>query len=140
MQNSNNFYVRHVHGDKEVFHLAWRKLGLNYAMPSRGIDPLPGVVCQHDFDGKQLFSARIEDGAGQVFRTSPGPSGICQQRSDVPEDNPGAGKIVYVSNETLDFVDIHAPKYGVGLANLKAVERPCRLALPEETSTSHLQV
>ena len=26
MQNSNNFYFFHVHGDKEVFHLAWRKL------------------------------------------------------------------------------------------------------------------
>jgi hypothetical protein len=58
MQNSNNFYFRHVHGDKEVFHLAWRKLGMDYAMPSRGIDPLPGVMCQHDFDGRRLFQHR----------------------------------------------------------------------------------
>lgn len=58
MQNSNNFYFNHVHGDKEVFHLAWRKLNQNYAMPSTGIDALPGVMCQHDFQGRRIFQHR----------------------------------------------------------------------------------
>jgi hypothetical protein len=58
MQNSNNFFFRHVHGDKEVFHLAWRRLGLEYAMPKRGIDALPGVMCQHDFEGNRVFQHR----------------------------------------------------------------------------------
>jgi hypothetical protein len=58
MQNSNNFYFFHVHGDKEVFHLAWRKLEQPYAMPERGIDALPGVMCQHDFEGNRIFQHR----------------------------------------------------------------------------------
>jgi hypothetical protein len=58
MQNSNNFYFFHVHGDKEVFHLAWRKLEQPYAMPQRGIDALPGVMCQHDFEGNRIFQHR----------------------------------------------------------------------------------
>ncbi|GIW83171.1 MAG: hypothetical protein KatS3mg105_4978 [Gemmatales bacterium] len=58
MQNSNNFFFYHVHGDKEVFHMAWRKLDMPYAMPERGIDALPGVMCQHDFDGERLFQHR----------------------------------------------------------------------------------
>lgn len=58
MQNSNNFYFHHVHGDKEVFHLAWRKLDMNYAMPRKGIHALPGVMCQHDFGGDRIFQHR----------------------------------------------------------------------------------
>jgi len=46
------------YGDKEVFHMAWRKLDQPYAMPSRPIDALPGVMCQHDFDDKRLFQHR----------------------------------------------------------------------------------
>ena len=38
--------------------MAWRKLDMPYAMPGRPIDALPGVMCQHDFDGKRLFQHR----------------------------------------------------------------------------------
>jgi hypothetical protein len=58
MQNSNNFYFHHVHGDKEVFHLAWRKLEIPYAMPGKGIHSLPGVMCQHDFTSNRVFQHR----------------------------------------------------------------------------------
>ncbi len=58
MQNSNNFFFYHVHGDKEVFHLAWRKLDQPYVMPSRGIDALDGVMCQHDLAGNRVFQHR----------------------------------------------------------------------------------
>lgn len=58
MQNSNNFFFYHVHGDKEIFHLAWRRLEMPYAMPSRGIHSLDGTMCQHDFDGRRLFQHR----------------------------------------------------------------------------------
>ena len=58
MQHSNDFWFRHVHGDKEIFHLAWRKLQRPYAMPERGIDALPGVMCQHDFEGRRIFQHR----------------------------------------------------------------------------------
>lgn len=58
MQNSNNFFFHHVHGDKEIFHLAWRKLDMPYAMPSRPIHALPGVMCQHDFQEGRIFQHR----------------------------------------------------------------------------------
>jgi hypothetical protein len=31
---------------------------MEYAMPSRGIDALPGVMCQHDFEGNRVFQHR----------------------------------------------------------------------------------
>lgn len=56
------FYFRYVYGDKELFHLAWRRLGIPYAMPSRNIQPLRGprtaTMCQHDFEGNRVFQHR----------------------------------------------------------------------------------
>jgi hypothetical protein len=54
----SDFLYKHVHGDKETFHLAFRKLGVKYAMPPYGIHALDGVMCQHDFQGKRLFQHR----------------------------------------------------------------------------------
>ncbi len=59
MNRHSEFWYQHIHGDKDTFHLAWRKLGLNYAMPTRGIFPLEYVVmCQHDFNHHRLFQHR----------------------------------------------------------------------------------
>lgn len=44
------FFFNHVYGNKERFHLCWRKLGQEYAMPPRGIHTLSGTMCQHDFE------------------------------------------------------------------------------------------
>lgn len=57
----SDFYYRHVHGDKETFHLAWRKLGRDYAMPERGIYALEATMCQHDFQGRRIFQHRNFD-------------------------------------------------------------------------------
>lgn len=54
----SDFYYCHVHGDKETFHMAWRKLQQPYSMPARGIHSLTGTMCQHDFDGARLFQHR----------------------------------------------------------------------------------
>jgi hypothetical protein len=55
----SDHYYQQIHGDKETFHLGWRKIGQPYSMPSRGIKHLDGVVMrQHDFDGKPLFYHR----------------------------------------------------------------------------------
>lgn len=54
----SEFFYQHVHGDKETFHMAWRKLDLPYAMPTRPIHPLEGTMCQHDFSGRILFQHR----------------------------------------------------------------------------------
>jgi ADP-heptose:LPS heptosyltransferase len=51
-------FYDHVYGDKETFHLAFRKLLAPYAMPRRPIYRLPGVMCQHDFQGHRLFQHR----------------------------------------------------------------------------------
>ena len=57
----SDFYYRHVHGDKETFHLAWRKLGQDYAIPDRPIYALPWTMCQHDLQGRRLFQHRNTD-------------------------------------------------------------------------------
>jgi FkbM family methyltransferase len=56
---NSDFYYRYVHGDKETFHMAFRKLNRPYAMTSRRIVTLnASVMCQHDFRGKRIFQHR----------------------------------------------------------------------------------
>jgi hypothetical protein len=54
----SDFFYRYLHGDKESFHLAFRRLGQGYSMPLTGIHPLQGTMCQHDFEGKRIFQHR----------------------------------------------------------------------------------
>ena len=54
----SDFYYSHIHGDKETFHMAWRKLGQEYSMPGRGIHSLAGTMCQHDFHDNRIFQHR----------------------------------------------------------------------------------
>ncbi len=56
-QNSD-FYYQYLYGDKETFHLAFRKLRKSYSLVKKPIHPLPGVMCQHDFQGRRLFQHR----------------------------------------------------------------------------------
>ncbi|HEX8913936.1 MAG TPA: hypothetical protein VF796_16425 [Humisphaera sp.] len=58
MNEHSDFWYRHVHGDKETFHLAWRKLDRPYAMPPYPIHTLGGTMCQHDFQGRRVFQHR----------------------------------------------------------------------------------
>ncbi|HTL15689.1 MAG TPA: glycosyltransferase family 9 protein, partial [Patescibacteria group bacterium] len=57
----SDFYYQYLHGDKETFHLAFCKLGMNFAMPSTAIQRLEGTMCQHDFDGRRVFQHRNTD-------------------------------------------------------------------------------
>lgn len=62
----SSFYYKYLRGDKDTFHLAWRMLRLEYAMPpywpgllygrrsSRDPFPLP-ILEQYDFEGRALF-------------------------------------------------------------------------------------
>jgi len=54
----SRFFFRYVYGDKELFHLAWRRLAQPYAMPAKGIHTLQGTMCQHDFAGERVFQHR----------------------------------------------------------------------------------
>ena len=57
----SDFYYLHIHGDKETFHLAFRRVEKSYAMPDRGIYSLDATMCQHDFEGKRIFQHRNMD-------------------------------------------------------------------------------
>ncbi len=58
---NSDFYYRHLHGDKETFHLAFRKLRRSYSLIPVPIHPLEGTMCQHDFEGRRLFQHRNSD-------------------------------------------------------------------------------
>jgi hypothetical protein len=55
-----SFYYQYIYGDKETFHLAFRKLKQGYTLIPP-IHPLPGTMCQHDFDGRRIFQHRNRD-------------------------------------------------------------------------------
>jgi FkbM family methyltransferase len=61
LNEHSDFYYNHIHGDKETFHIAWRKLEQEYSMPPYGIMSLRATMCQHDFAGKILFQHRNMD-------------------------------------------------------------------------------
>lgn len=66
MNAHSDFYYKHVHGDKETFHMAWKILGTPYTMVPYPIKKLPEigpsrVMCQHDLDGNIIFQHRNMD-------------------------------------------------------------------------------
>ena len=54
----SDFFYHHILGDKETFHMAFRKLESPVAMPERPVSALRGVLCQHDFNGRRIFQHR----------------------------------------------------------------------------------
>ena len=54
----SDFFYYHIHGDKDTFHLAWRKLKHPYTMVTTPIESLEGVMCQHDLRGQRIFQHR----------------------------------------------------------------------------------
>jgi hypothetical protein len=58
---NSDFFYRRIYGDKETFHLAFRKTGTPYSMPSRGMHGLPATMCHHDFQGRRIFQHRNND-------------------------------------------------------------------------------
>jgi hypothetical protein len=57
----SDFTFQHVYGDKECFHLGWRRLGSDYAMPSAGPGWNVHTIVQFDFRGQILFQHRCQD-------------------------------------------------------------------------------
>jgi ADP-heptose:LPS heptosyltransferase len=55
---NSDFYYRHLHGDKETFHLAFRKLKQPYFLVNTPVRELEGTFCQHDFDRRRIFQHR----------------------------------------------------------------------------------
>jgi Mannosyltransferase putative len=61
MNENSDYFYRYLHGDKETFHLAFRKLDQPFSLISAPVHPLPGTMCQHDFEGRRLFQHRNTD-------------------------------------------------------------------------------
>jgi hypothetical protein len=57
----NALYYRHIYGDKETFHFAFRRLNAPFAMPAHPMQSSGGAFYQHDFDGRRLFQHRHGD-------------------------------------------------------------------------------
>lgn len=57
----SDFYYRHLHGDKETFHLAFCKLKQPFTLVPHPLRGLPGTMCQHDLAGRRLFQHRNTD-------------------------------------------------------------------------------
>lgn len=56
-----DFYYRYIYGDKETFHLAFKKLGTPFTLIPHPIHRLEATMCQHDPDGHRLFQHRNTD-------------------------------------------------------------------------------
>jgi hypothetical protein len=55
---NSDFYYQYIHGDKETFHLAFRKMKKRYSLVKKPIHTLVGTMCQHDFSGERIFQHR----------------------------------------------------------------------------------
>jgi glycosyltransferase involved in cell wall biosynthesis/ADP-heptose:LPS heptosyltransferase len=58
---NSDFYYQHIYGDKDTYHMAFRKLNAPYAMPATPPLKLDGAMCQHDFEGGRIFQHRNLD-------------------------------------------------------------------------------
>lgn len=57
----SDFVFRVVYGDKECFHLGWRFLGTEYAMPPKAPGWNLHTIVQYDFDNQIVFQHRCQD-------------------------------------------------------------------------------
>ena len=58
LNEHSDWWYRVIHGDKDTFHLAWRKIGQDYAMPAKPVRSMDATMLQHDFAGRLLFQHR----------------------------------------------------------------------------------
>ncbi len=61
LNENSDFYYQYLYGDKETFHIAFRKLKTRYSLVPHPIQTLPGTMCQHDFQGRRIFQHRNSD-------------------------------------------------------------------------------
>lgn len=70
MNDFSDYVYRHIYGDKDTFHLAWRKTASEYAMTTERPGWNTIAFVHHDFDGRPLFIHRTRDkfrfGVGRV--------------------------------------------------------------------------
>ena len=89
----SDFYYQHVHGDKETFHLAWRKLELPFAMETAVLEVHDGVwtAPAEGFDeGEPLRRWTALDADGEVIASEIGESFVAPEGTDRVEVLVGA--------------------------------------------------
>lgn len=59
--NHSDFFYQYILGDKDTYHLAFRKLNQPVAMPASPVKALKCTLCQHDFKGNRIFQHRVND-------------------------------------------------------------------------------
>jgi len=57
----SDFYYQYILGDKDTYHLAFRKLDQPVSMPATPVRALKWTLCQHDFEGNRIFQHRVGD-------------------------------------------------------------------------------
>ena len=57
LNDHSDTYFTHIHGDKDTYHLAWRRLRQPHGFPRRPRATVYGLL-QHDFEGAPLFQHR----------------------------------------------------------------------------------
>ena len=61
LNDHSDYVYRHIYGDKDTYHLAWRKLGHEVCVPTREPGWESIAFVQKDFDGNPLFIHRTRD-------------------------------------------------------------------------------
>ena len=61
LNNHSDFVYHHIYGDKDTFHLAWRKLGHECCIPTQVPAWYAVAFLQQDFEGNVLFCHRTRD-------------------------------------------------------------------------------
>ena len=59
MNERHGYYFRYMIGDKDTYRLAWRKLGMEYAMTPYPVTVVDGTFVQRDFAGREIWQHRI---------------------------------------------------------------------------------
>lgn len=57
----SDFYYQYILGDKDTYHLAFRKLNQPVAIPPTPVRALKSTLCQHDFENNCIFQHRVND-------------------------------------------------------------------------------
>lgn len=61
LNDHSDYVYHHIYGDKDTFHLAWRKLGHEICVPTSAPEWNTVAFVQMDFDGNPLFIHRTRD-------------------------------------------------------------------------------
>src|SRR5262249_46380915 len=63
LNEHSDYYYYYFYGDKDTFHLAWKKLGFEYGLvpyPNKSLSN-DALIIQHDLNGQPLFQHRNGD-------------------------------------------------------------------------------